>query len=280
MSDDQPLVSIITPVYNGSEYLEALIRSVLEQDYPSIEHIIIDDGSTDDGKTVAILERYSHLRWWSRPNRGQYATINEGFRESKGAVLTTISADDVYASPSIVGTAVRRLGERPEVGGVFGYTIMGDERAYPLPVQPPRRLPYWALPFYLFVAHCSLFVRSHVITSGGIYFDESLRYRGDRDWILKIARAGHRFSYLDMPAAVYRQHEAQITQNADVQARQSEDLVVDHRYGVSPRARAVVSACMAWRRRALTATWALRSGGAGALAAELRAWRRRVAARR
>ena len=58
-----PLVSIITPVYNGAEYLEELIISVRDhQDYPYIEHIIIDDGSTDDGETVSILKKYPHLR--------------------------------------------------------------------------------------------------------------------------------------------------------------------------------------------------------------------------
>jgi glycosyltransferase involved in cell wall biosynthesis len=54
----QPLVSIITPVYNGAEYLDELIQSVLRQDYPNIEHLIIDDGSQDDGATVSVLKKY------------------------------------------------------------------------------------------------------------------------------------------------------------------------------------------------------------------------------
>ena len=67
---NMPLVSIITPVYNGAEYLNEMIQSVQRQDYPNIEHLIIDDGSQDDGATVAILEKYPHLRWWSRENKG------------------------------------------------------------------------------------------------------------------------------------------------------------------------------------------------------------------
>ena len=55
----QPLVSIITPVYNGAEYLDELIQSVLRQDYPNIEHLIIDDGSQDDGATVSVLKKLS-----------------------------------------------------------------------------------------------------------------------------------------------------------------------------------------------------------------------------
>ena len=73
-----PLITIITPVYNGAEYLDELIQSVLRQDYPNIEHLIIDDGSQDGGATVSVLQKYPHLRWWSRENKGQYATMNEG----------------------------------------------------------------------------------------------------------------------------------------------------------------------------------------------------------
>ncbi len=65
MTSEYPLVTIITPVYNGAKYIEELILSVKAQDYPYIEHIIIDDGSDDGGATVAILKRHTHLRWWS-----------------------------------------------------------------------------------------------------------------------------------------------------------------------------------------------------------------------
>ena len=65
------LVSIITPTCNGAEYLEELIQSVTRQVYPNIEHLVIDDGSQYGGATVAILNRYPHLRWWSRENKGQ-----------------------------------------------------------------------------------------------------------------------------------------------------------------------------------------------------------------
>jgi glycosyltransferase involved in cell wall biosynthesis len=82
-----PLISIITPVYNGREYLEELIQSVLNQSYPKIEHLIIDDGSEDGGATLSILKRYPHLRWWSRENKGQYSTMNEGLLEAKGEII-------------------------------------------------------------------------------------------------------------------------------------------------------------------------------------------------
>src|SRR5574341_2572398 len=83
----KPLVTIMTPVYNGAAYLEELIASVRDQDYPYVEHLIIDDGSTDNGVTVEILRKYPHLRWWSRPNQGQYATMNEGLQAAQGELI-------------------------------------------------------------------------------------------------------------------------------------------------------------------------------------------------
>lgn len=121
MRTDQPLVSIITPVYNGQKYLAELIESVREQAYPNIEHIIIDDGSTDDGATLAILRHYPHLRWWSRENRGQYATMNEGLESAKGELVCFVSADDVLL-PGAIRCVVEILRRNPEFDGLCGLT--------------------------------------------------------------------------------------------------------------------------------------------------------------
>ena len=77
-NEQLPLVSIITAVRNGSRYLSALIESVLAQDYPRIEHIVIDDGSDDDDATIRILEQYPHLRWWTRENQRAVCDAERG----------------------------------------------------------------------------------------------------------------------------------------------------------------------------------------------------------
>src|SRR3990172_9086208 len=85
------LISVITAVYNGADYLPDLIESVQAQDYTHYEHIIIDDGSTDDGATVAVLQRYaqadSRIRWWTRENKGQYTTQNEAIEAARGDTI-------------------------------------------------------------------------------------------------------------------------------------------------------------------------------------------------
>ena len=121
-----PLVSIITPSYKQARYLESTIRSVLDQDYPHIEYIVIDGGSTDG--SVEILRRYSErlAGWVSEKDRGQTDAINKGFARARGEILAWLNSDDTY-EPHAIREAVKFLQERPEVGLVYGDANFIDE---------------------------------------------------------------------------------------------------------------------------------------------------------
>jgi glycosyltransferase involved in cell wall biosynthesis len=112
------LISIITPSYNQAPFIEKTIQSVLSQDMPQIEYLIVDGGSTDG--TVDILKKYeSKLAWWiSEKDGGQTDAINKGFAHAKGDVLAWINSDDTY-EPGAVAAAASYLQDHPEVGMVY-----------------------------------------------------------------------------------------------------------------------------------------------------------------
>lgn len=263
-----PLVSIVTPTYNSARYLEELLRSVEEQDYPRIEHIVIDDGSTDGGETVALLRRHPGVRWWSRENRGQYATLNEGFRAASGDYITTISADDAYADGGGIGALAAFLREHPDCDVVHGYTQHRDEEGTPFPIQPYQRHPYWMLRYNLgFIFHCSLLVRREKLIRDGLFFDESLRYVGDADWLVRLYLQKYRFCRIERNVGAYRHHTQQVTVAATQDrganaARLAERAKVFRKYRSGSTVRRLVASYDTFHQRRVKVLGAWRRGGA------------------
>lgn len=116
---EQPKVTIVTPSYNQAHFLEETMRSVLEQDYPNIEYIVIDGGSTDG--SAEIIQKYeSQLAYWqSQKDKGQTDAINQGFARASGEILAWLNSDDILL-PGAVTAAVRQLQAHPQVGMVYG----------------------------------------------------------------------------------------------------------------------------------------------------------------
>ncbi|MCJ7567847.1 MAG: glycosyltransferase [Anaerolineales bacterium] len=125
MNSELPLVSIITPSYNQASFLEDAIRSVLEQDYPRIELIVIDGGSTDG--SLEILQRYRDrlAHCISEPDQGQADAINKGFQLARGEIVAWLNSDDVYL-PGAVKEAVNALRDFPDAGMVYADGLMVD----------------------------------------------------------------------------------------------------------------------------------------------------------
>ena len=139
-----PLVSIVTPSYNQGRFLESTIRSVLEQEYPNIEYILVDGGSTDG--SIDIIQRHSdRFAWWvSEKDKGQTDAINKGFSHAQGDILAWINSDDTY-EPYAVSEAVDFLRAHPEVGLVYGDANFIDETGGVIARFPAAQTDYQRL---------------------------------------------------------------------------------------------------------------------------------------
>jgi len=226
MRTDPPLVSIITPVYNGAQYLEELIQSVRGQEYPRIEHLIIDDGSTDGGSTLAILKRNPHLRWWSRENRGQYATMNEGLQAAHGDIVCFVSADDLLV-PGAVGRAAEFFRRCPECDVAIGRTQFITESGAPYADAPFQSAPVRCYAYLSQISHCSMYSKRDRLLDHDLRFDPGLHFVGDYDWILRIIAC--------LPLGRIDAYLAQVRVHAGQTSKQ-------HRHAMTEEQRRVVAA--------------------------------------
>jgi glycosyltransferase involved in cell wall biosynthesis len=123
---DWPKISIVTPSYNQSKFLERTILSVIKQNYPNLEYIIIDGGSTDG--SVEIIRKYEHyLAYWvSEPDQGQADAIRKGFEKSSGEIMAWLNSDDLYL-PMALWKVAKLFRQNPEADLVYGNIYLIDE---------------------------------------------------------------------------------------------------------------------------------------------------------
>lgn len=182
-----PLVTVVTPSYNQGRFIRATIESVLSQDYPNLEYIIMDGGSTDE--TAAVVNDYaSRLTWISEKDRGQSHAINKGFRMAKGEIVSWLNSDD-YILPGAVRHAVTALEKNPLAGAVYGegYLIGEDGN---ITSRFPATVPFnlWKL-IYLsdYILQQTSYFRKSVLDEVG-YVDENLHWGMDWDLYVRIGK--------------------------------------------------------------------------------------------
>ena len=205
MIESMPRVSVVTPSYNQAPFLEATILSVLEQDYPNLEYIVIDGASTDG--SVGILRRYDHrlTYWCSEADAGQTDAINKGFSKATGEIYAWLNSDDVYR-PGAVAEAVSFLHDHPEVGMVYGDAVYIDEAGAPIGRFPAAQTdPSRLRRGYVHIPQQAAFFRASPWRVVGP-LDPSLYFAMDYDLWVRIAALSP-IRYVKRPWVGFRIHE-------------------------------------------------------------------------
>lgn len=200
-AESLPTVSVVVPCKNDVHYLSGALESILSQDYPYLECIVVDGGSTDG--TLEVLQRYgSRIRWLSEPDRGAFDAINRGWQLSIGEILAWLNADDLW-EPGSVRTVVDFWRGRPDVDVVYGVAGVVDElgRTHRDLVPPTWDLEYALLHCDHVIPQPAAFVRRRILEQVGWLYPA---WCHDHDLWLRLARAGGRFARLPERLAVAR----------------------------------------------------------------------------
>jgi glycosyltransferase involved in cell wall biosynthesis len=202
-----PRISIVTPSYNQGLFIEETIRSVLLQDYPNLEYIIIDGGSNDN--SVEIIRKYEPwLTYWkSEPDRGQSHAINKGFVCATGDILAWLNSDDIYA-PGVLIHVAEKLGGKNNTLLVGSSTEINEQSQFTGKLD--ERKPHWEEILYdvsTFPQPSVFWTRDLWLSTGGL--DEPLHLMMDYDLWLRMQPYVEQIIFSDLVYSSYRRHPGQ-----------------------------------------------------------------------
>lgn len=204
VSEKQPLVSIVTPSYNQGQFIEETILSVKNQDYPNIEHIIVDGGSTDN--TLEILKKYEgtyNMRWISESDEGQADAVNKGFEMANGEIIGWLNSDDVYVDRRVITSIAKVLQKFKDVDVVYGDLILINANNVILKIQCYPPFNYRRLLRCVYIGQPGAFFRRRIAEKHKL--DTSLQFSMDSEFWLRLGKK-YKFLHIDRIVAGDRNH--------------------------------------------------------------------------
>ncbi|MCX6722135.1 MAG: glycosyltransferase family 2 protein [Candidatus Staskawiczbacteria bacterium] len=224
MENQKLLVSIITPTFNRGKFLEQNIISIKNQDYPFIEHIVIDGGSTDN--SLEILKKYEgtyNLKWISEKDNGCADAMNKGFERASGQIFCWLDSDDFYL-PCAIKKIAEVFKNNLNVDAVFGDVLLGTVEG--------KIIGYTK--YTSFNAETSIYLGMVVATQSTFWrstlhrkingLDAKYLRCADLDFFTRMAISGAKFRHVRNFLSVYRYHPGQLTQSVDLCEKEKKEI--------------------------------------------------------
>jgi glycosyltransferase involved in cell wall biosynthesis len=203
-----PSISIVTPSFNQAVFIRDALESIRLQNYPNLEHLVIDGLSVDG--TVELLHSLEldiknvRVKCVLERDSGQSEALNKGFRQAKGDIIGWLNADDRYL-PGCFKRIVQAFVDYPEVDVFYGDYILVDEHGKTLQIRPEIEFNSFILRHHrvLYIATTATFFRRRIFDEGN-WLDETLHYAMDLDFFVRLAAKGYRFKHIPASLADYR----------------------------------------------------------------------------
>jgi len=203
-SSSAPLLSIVTPTFNSVATVEETIRSVMDQGDVTVEHIVMDGGSTDG--TIEILKKYPHIRWFSEKDEGHYHAMHKGVLESSGRYFCILNSDD-YFRPGALAAIAGKLKDDVTLDGVFGDVVFIDNDGNELYRREEACFDYDVLRFALgYVIHPTFFLAKDLYLKIGGFRYKELKNCADYDLILRAGKSTQKIGHVNFLLVNYRFH--------------------------------------------------------------------------
>ena len=211
-----PLVSVIIPTLNRERYIRQCIESALSQDYPNLEVIVVDNGSTDN--TPEILASFGNrIKYLKEEKKGVSAARNKGLRAARGKFVAFLDSDDFYL-PEKISLSVKKMLEDRSVSLIYTDYILVDSEGRPIKTvntnysQPEELLWTFIKNLFNVVPSITLIHQKCLEKTG--YFDETLlNCHEDNDLWFRMMKAGYRFGHIPKPLTAYRWHAGNISRS-------------------------------------------------------------------
>jgi len=215
-------VSIVTISFNQAEFLERAIRSVIEQDYPDVEYIVVDPGSTDGSREIIEKYRSRISKVILEPDTGPANGLNKGFAAATGEIFGYINADDAFL-PGAISKGVAALRERPQADVVYGHCYIIDRQGKV--VRRSRSVAFnlrgYAYGGVVIMQQSSFFRRRAFESAGG--FNEANRTCWDAELLMEMALNGCRLELVDDYWSLYAIYPGSITASVKYNQRYQAD---------------------------------------------------------